>query len=439
MAIHQQIATSWGRIRRVSHAVMRPRFAEEVGAQFLDAKAAPYLPVGLRRSYGDTVLNAGGTLIDTGGLDRFVEFDDEQGILRAEAGLSIDAALRIIVPKGWFFNTTPGTRYVTLAGAVANDVHGKNHHRNGTFGCGVRRIGLMRSDATFEVLDAKDERFRATIGGLGLTGLIAWVEVQLVRIPSSRLSVERIAFGNLAEFFALAADSAASHEHTVAWIDCASGGRALGRGIFQRAEWDVGSDRTTHASRTKASMPFDAPAQALNGMTVRAFNALYWRNQQRGPQVRSEHYGTFFYPLDAIRNWNRLYGKRGFYQYQCVIPPDTASTAISELVAQIVRTGAGSFLAVLKTFGDVASPGMLSFPRPGATLALDFANRGSDTLSLLARLDSIVLEAGGRLYAAKDGRMPAAMFRAGYGAQLAAFERHRDPAFTSDFWKRVSA
>lgn len=434
-----QVTTSWGRIHRVPHKIGAPRFLDGARAFIAASRDGGILPIGKLRSYGDTVLNSGGALLDTSNLDRIVSFDAHTGVLTAEAGLTIDEALQVVVPHGWFFNTTPGTRFVTLGGAVANDVHGKNHHRAGSFGCGVRRIGLVRSDGSSHVLTAGEggELFRATIGGLGLTGLIAWVEVQLVRIPSSQLRIEKIAFANLGDFFQLSAESEATHEHTVAWIDCANGGNSLGRGIYQRGNWIECGDRLPHSRSIKAAMPLEAPSGLLNGLTVSAFNAFYWRAQKLGAAVSESHYGGFFYPLDAIRDWNRLYGRRGFYQYQCVVPPETAEPAVRELVTQIVKGGAGSFLAVLKTFGAIPSVGHLSFPMPGATLALDFANRGERTLALLSRLDDVVREARGRLYPAKDGRMPAHMFRAGYASNLAAFERQLDPAMRSDFWARV--
>jgi L-gulonolactone oxidase len=431
---------SWGRVKRATHAIAYPRFRDELVQLVSGRDGRAVLPVGLGRSYGDTVMNGEGCLIDMHHLDRVISFDREAGILCAEAGLSLDAALSLIVPHGWFLTTTPGTRFVTLGGAVANDVHGKNHHRAGTFGRSVRRLGLLRSDGSEQTLDAGTggDLFRATIGGLGLTGAITWVELKLARIPSANLDLERVAFRNIGEFFVLAAESAESHEHTVAWVDCASSGRALGRGIFQRANWSSSGSLTPHSNRTKATIPFDAPNSALNRLTMRAFNALYYRQQKAAPARLKVHYDKVFYPLDAIGRWNRLYGRRGFYQYQCVVPPDGAKATMAELLRQISSAGAGSFLAVLKTFGSLSSPGFLSFPRLGATLALDFPNKGEETLMLLARLDTVVLEAGGRLYPAKDGRMPAAMFRAGY-PDLPAFARHLDPAFSSDFWKRVSA
>jgi L-gulonolactone oxidase len=429
---------SWGRVVRAPHQVWRPNFLDELDAfAKADPSGAPWLPVGLRRSYGDTPLNAGGRLIDMTGLDRLISFDREKGVLRCEAGASIDDLLQVLVPRGWFLPTTPGTRFVTMGGAVANDVHGKNHHQAGSMGCHVQNLTLARSDSAPRRLAPGDELFDATLGGLGLTGLITEVELQLAPIGSAFLDVERIAFSNVAEFFGLAEASAADFEHTVAWIDCANGGRALGRGIFQRANWREDGELVAHARSAGPAMFLDLPRGVLNGTTVRLFNSAYNSLQQRGDRVSKVHYAPFFYPLDSIRHWNRMYGKDGLYQYQCVVPPATARDATAELVRIIAASGAASFLAVLKTFGRRQSGGLLSFPMQGATLALDFANRGQETLDLMARLDCVVAEAGGHLYPAKDGRISAAMFQAGYPA-WEKMQELKDPAISSDFWKRVS-
>ena len=329
---------------------------------------------------------------------------------------------------------------MTLGGAIANDVHGKNHHRFGSFGRSVRKIGLLRSDGEALEIDRETHRelFLATVGGLGQTGLITWAEIELTPISSTNLVVERIPFENISSFFNLAISSNGEFEHTVAWIDCAGSRTSLGRGIFQRANWDDDGARIPHLSKLNATIPFNAPSGLLNSLTVRTFNAAYWHRQQRGRGLTVEHYSKFFYPLDAIGNWNRLYGRSGFYQYQCVVPLANAEAAVTELLRQVARAREGSFLAVLKTFGSIPSIGYLSFPREGTTLALDFPNRGQSTISLLEKLDEIVIDAGGRLYPAKDGRMSRRIFCSGC-ENLEMFLRHVDPAFSSDFWRRVSA
>ena len=433
--------TSWGRAVRRRQLVAAPAFRDQIRAVVgAGSCGASCLAVGLRRSYGDSCLNSDGVLIETTRLDRFMSFDPDTGNLRAEAGASLADILSLVVPRGFFLPTTPGTRFVTLGGAVANDVHGKNHHVAGTFGRHVRAIGMLRSDGNRLVLSATEnsELFAATIGGLGLTGIIEWVEIGLVPIPSAWLDVETIPFPSLDAFWDIARASVDTHEHTVAWIDCVASGAAFGRGIFSRANWRKGDDRTAHTDRSWKRIPFEPPAALLNAWTIGALNAAYFRLQKRRTSARVEHYAQFFYPLDAIADWNRLYGRPGMHQYQCVIPFPEQQQAVRALLGEIVASGEASFLAVLKTFGGLPSPGLLSFPREGATLALDFPNRGTSTLQLMERLDAIVRDAAGALYPAKDGRMSAAMFRSGY-PNWERFRSNIDPAFESDFWRRVKS
>jgi FAD/FMN-containing dehydrogenase len=432
---------SWGRVLRARHAVARPQWRDEVPALLGEGTEAgrKLLAIGLRRSYGDSGLNPDGAVIDMGVLDRAIAFDPETRLLRAEAGMSLDALLALLVPRGFFLPVMPGTQFVTLGGAVANDVHGKNHHRAGTLGRWVRRLGLMRSDGGTVELGPDDSSglFAATIGGLGLTGLIAWVEIEVIPLASAMMEVETIPFATLDEFFPLAVESDGAFDYTVAWIDCLAGGSALGRGLFSRARHSAAGPLVLPKKRPGPSLPVDLPGFVLNGLTVKAFNELYYRNGRRKAGRATVPYQPFFYPLDRIGGWNRLYGRRGFYQYQSVVPPEAARDATRAMLEAISAAGEGSFLAVLKTFGDRPSPGMLSFPRLGTTLALDFANRGASTLKLMGRLDTIVREVGGRLYPAKDGRISAAMFRAGY-PNWENFARHIDPGFSSSFWRRVS-
>lgn len=394
------------------------------------------MAIGLRRSYGDSCLNSGGALIDMRGLDRFIAFDAESGILRAEAGVSFSEILRLAVPKGWFPPTTPGTRFVTLGGALANDVHGKNHHGAGSLGRHVRAVGLLRSDrGRLTVTPQNDPAlFASTIGGLGLTGVIEWAELQLVKIGGAYLDVETVPYDSLGAFWSLAEESAQRFEHTVAWIDCTSRGAKRGRGIFSRANWIADGAFDLHDDRTWKRIPFEVPGFALNRLTVGAFNNLYYRLNSAKAGASRQHYAAFFYPLDGMLDWNRLYGRRGMLQYQCVIPRGNERDAIGALLDVITASGQASFLAVLKTFGDLPSPGMLSFSRAGSTLALDFPYRGEATLNLMAQLDAIVSEAGGALYPAKDGRMTSELFRRSFPRWEQVV---RDTAFSSDFWRRV--
>lgn len=429
---------SWGRVHRGRHLVAEPVTRDEVGSAVRETAAAggSSLAHGLGRSYGDSGLNLGGGLVRTTGLDRLIAFDRETGVLCADAGVSLDAVLRVAVPAGWFVPVTPGTKFVTLGGAVANDVHGKNHHLAGSFGRHVARFGLWRSDRG--ALDCSAEEnadlFALTIGGLGLTGVITWVELQLERIASSMLDVENLPFDDLDAFFSLS-ERSESWPFTVAWVDTLARGAGLGRGIFSRGRWAPTGGLEPHRPGGPR-MPVTPPGGLLNSLTVGAFNRLY--RARPGARFHGrQHYDPFFYPLDRLREWNRMYGPRGFYQWQCAVPVATMREATRTLLDTVAASGDASFLAVLKTFGDVPSPGVLSFPMPGATLAMDFANRGPDTLSLLARLDRVVAEAGGRLYPAKDGRLPQAMFRAGF-PRWGELEAARDPLLMSSFWRRMT-
>lgn len=431
---------SWGRTLRAVHRVARPHFSDELFPLLSDARTSPngVLAIGLRRSYGNSNLNPGGALIDMTRLNRLIAFDADRGIVSAQAGLSLAELTDFLLPRGYFPPVTPGTRYVTLGGAVANDVHGKNHHSAGTFGRWVRELELLRSDGTRVTLRPDDPTglFAATVGGLGLTGIITRVTLALRRVRGGWIEAETIPFRHVNDFFALARESELTHEYTVAWIDVLARGQALGRGLFTRANHAERPSLPTARPSPGFPVPFEFPAFALNRASVSAFNALYYALGKIRRGRREVPYGSFFYPLDSLRDWNRLYGSRGFFQYQCVVPTDVARDATIELLRTITAAGQGSFLVVLKTFGDIPSPGLLSFPMAGTTLALDFPNRGEETLRLMARLDAIVAEARGRLYPAKDGRLPAALFRSGY-PQWERFARHVDPAFSSAFWRSM--
>lgn len=428
----------WGRVHRSEHRLARPRHLDELPG--LVAGGPPLLTVGLNRSYGDSGLNAAGRTISGRGLDRFIAFDREAGVLRAEAGVSLDEVLRLVVPHGWFLPTTPGTRYVTLGGAVANDVHGKNHHRVGSFGRHVRRLALFRSDRGLVELSPSDEPelFHATLGGLGLTGLIAWVEIALAPIASSQVREETLPYERLADFFAISAESGATHEFVSAWVDCTARDARLGRGVLFRGNWAAEGPLEAHAPGQKLTVPVEAPPGLMNAFTLKAFNTAYYALQCSKRGVALTPYTAAFHPLDAIGGWNRLYGPRGFYQHQFVVPPESMEDAVAEALRAIAASGQGSFLAVLKIMGPLRSGGFVSFQGPGASLALDFPNRGAETLSLLTRLDDIVTAAGGRIYPAKDGRMSARAFQTGY-PRWVELEQLRDPLFSSDFWRRVTS
>ncbi|CAA0113599.1 Decaprenylphosphoryl-beta-D-ribose oxidase [BD1-7 clade bacterium] len=405
----------------------------------------PFLPYGLGRSYGDSCLCSHGHLLSSQSLDQFIQFDPKTGVLRCEAGVTLAEIIEVCLPHGWFLPVTPGTKYVTVGGAIGNDVHGKNHHSAGSFGNHVQAFELLRSDGSRLLCteSSNSEYFRATLGGLGLTGMITWAELQLKSVTSRSLDVESIKYSRLSDFFSLSDETTDDWEYTVAWLDCTAKGNELGRGHFIRGK-HAESDSTRglvpgmsieHGS--KLTFPVESPISLINNLSVQAFNTLYYQ-RQRANIIRSQQdYDPFFYPLDGILHWNRMYGKQGFLQHQCVIPVDTAADAVEEMLKRISRAGMGSFLVVLKMMGAVASKGMMSFPMEGATLAMDFPFQGNKTLSFLDSLDKIVHEAGGRLYPAKDARMSADMFRSGFPAWQDV-DALRDPAITSDFWQRVA-
>ena len=342
----------------------------------------------------------------------------------------------VFLPKGWFPPVTPGTSFVTIGGAIANDVHGKNHHCVGTFGAHVRKIALHRSDKGLLLCSAGEnpDMLRATVGGLGLTGVIAWADIQLKRIGGPWMASESIPFSSLKAFLDLSHASNDGFEYTVAWIDCFSGKRA--RGIFFRGN-HAGDCRRRFRPQRGSTLPFALPGWVLNRWSVRAFNAAYYAVHARRRGSAPAPYDAFFYPLDSIRQWNLLYGSQGFLQYQCVIPEEHLE-ACEELLERSARSGMGSFLGVLKQFGSVPPAGMLSFARPGLTIALDFPMRGERTLSLMRSFDDIVRQSGGALYPAKDARMSAVMFEASF-PHWRDFTPYVDPKMSSSFWRRVTA
>lgn len=425
---------SWGRYPRLTAlSRQQPAWRGEVAG--LLANTSNALPRGLGRSYGDSCLNDGGTLIDTTRLDRFIAFDDKQGILRCEAGVSLSAILALIVPRGWFLTVTPGTQQVTIGGAIANDVHGKSHHRTGSFGNTVRAFELVRSDGVYECSPtANTELFAATIGGLGLTGIITWAEIILQRIPSAYLITDTVAFRSIDEFFAQAASAHDRFTYTVAWFDCLN---PKGRGIFFCGNFTATTTRSAPSPRT-LTVPWTAPKWLLNRGSITTFNTLYYHWYRHKSGAGLMHYRPFFYPLDSIGQWNLLYGSGGFVQYQCVIPPATAQATIAALVAKLAQSGQASFLTTLKQFGDIPSRGMLSFPRPGTSIAFDVPWRGEATLRLLAECDELVAAAGGVVYPAKDARMSPVMFQRFY-PQWREFSAFVDPHLSSSFWRRVTA
>jgi len=432
---------SWGRFPRATHAAVVPVAWRSESPPFADLDTS-VLPFAYGRSYGDSCLNDGGVLLDVAPLRRFIAFDDASGTLRCEAGVTVAEILDLVVPRGWFPPVVPGTKWVSVGGAIANDIHGKNHHVAGTFGCHVTCFELLRSSGE-RVFCSPEENaglFQATIGGLGLTGVILWAEIRLKQIPGASIAMERIRFRRLEEFLELSA-SDSDHEYTVAWVDCLARRNRLGRGIFMRGDHATAGKPTTLRPATAPSrlrVPFDLPSVLLNPLTVSAVNAVYYWSHLRATTGRVIPYDPFFFPLDGIGDWNRMYGRRGFLHYQCVVPDEGDRGPIRTILERISRAREASFLAALKRFGSVPSPGLLSFPRPGITLALDFRYRGPRTLRFLDDLDEVVRAAGGAVYPAKDARMSPDSFRR-YFPAWEAFAAYVDPQFSSSFWRRVHA
>lgn len=430
---------SWGRYPKAHHKTLP--FSSRFDALPILNKDEHVLAFGAGRSYGDACLNDGHFLIPMTPNDKFMAFNAELGLLRCEAGVTLEEILRLIVPQGWFLPVTPGTQFVTVGGAIANDIHGKNHHCDGNFGHHLQQFELLRSDGQRLICSPEENSgyFHATIGGLGLTGLITWAEFRLKKIQNPFITQEVIRFNNLREFFNLSKESEEEFTYTVSWVDCVAKGDSLGRGLFIRgnhASSQVLEARSLKVGRGQI-VPLDFPPWALNSLSVKAFNALYFRKQIADFKRSIVPYGPFFYPLDSIQHWNRIYGKRGLLQWQCVVPFDDGPEAIAEILRRIAHTGMASFLAVLKTFGTIPANGLLSFTRPGVTLALDFPMVGERLLKLLDELDALVRQArGGAIYPAKDARMTAESFQT-FFPQWKEFLNYKDPQFSSSFWRRV--
>jgi FAD/FMN-containing dehydrogenase len=432
---------SWGRYPRhpqTLHPVHWPEDVSRTVANIATLNAGGALAIGCGRSYGDSCLAESDHVVSMHGLDRLLAADWETGLVFVQAGLTLEALIRIALPKGWFLPVTPGTKYVTVGGAVANDVHGKNHHVMGTFGRHVNRLMMYRTHEG-TVSCSRLERpvlFSATIGGVGLTGVILAVEIQLHRVSSNEIEQRGIRFGELDEYFHLSQTRDSLHEYTVAWLDCMARGKHAGRGHYIVGD-HAENGRLNTASTGLLRIPIDPPFSLINQFTLRAFNSVYYHRQRRKEVTGRVNYDSFFYPLDRVLQWNRIYGRAGFQQYQCVVPHRHGREVIRAVIGEIARSGSGSFLAVLKHCGELTSPGLLSFPIHGVSLALDFPQRDKVNERLFRRLDALVDEAGGRLYPAKDAHMSAMHFKRAY-PYWEKVEALRDPQLSSRFWKRVT-
>ncbi|MEI9900593.1 MAG: FAD-binding oxidoreductase [Hyphomicrobium sp.] len=430
---------SWGRFPKVNQSAEAMYWRGESLPQPPPGKTL--LPYGLGRSYGDSCLNSDNVIVTTRGLNRFIRFDRENGVLRCEAGVSLAEVLELIVPHGWFLPVTPGTKFVTVGGAVANDVHGKNHHVAGTFGNWVNKFELLFSNGSRILCSptANSDIFRATIGGLGLTGLITWVEFRLIRMESDRIAIETQPFHSLSEFLDLSTAHSRDFPYLVAWIDSLSWKNGQGRGVFMRGKHAPGgADAPKNPGRpSKFSVPFNFPSFTMSRGPVSILNRAHYLSSLVGSRSSVSHYEPFFYPLDSIGGWNRVFGKRGFVQWQGLVPFSGTRDVLPELLRNMAYSSVGSFVSVMKVMGDIPSLGKLSFSRPGVTLALDFPACDA-ALRLLDRLNCIVADAGGAVYPAKDARMSAQQFDRFY-PQWREFECYIDPNFSSSLWRRVTA
>lgn len=426
---------SWGRVVRTRRrtAPLTALVADNPGA------GGGLLPFGNGRSYGDSCHNDQGRLIAMRQGAAIRAFDPETGVMTADAGVLLSEILAAAMPHGFFLEVTPGTAQVTLGGAIANDVHGKNHHRRGTFGRSVLAMTVLTSDGrSRDCSPAKHQPlFAATIGGMGLTGVIEAASIRLMKVPSANVRQSAVRFSSIDGYFDAidAVDSA--HEYSVAWIDQLARGAKLGRGVLMAGDHAEDGGAARAPGPPRLAVPFAPPVNLLNRLTLKSFNALYYGRAPKTQTTAIVPWGAYFHPLDAISGWNRLYGPRGLFQHQSVYPAAAGRETTIRLIECAQAHGAASFLTVLKRFGDVASPGLLSFPRPGFTLTLDFANSGPSTLTMLSALDEIVLAAGGALNPYKDQRMSPDMFAASF-PNWRDLEARRDPSLMSDFWRRTA-
>ena len=381
--------SGWGRALRASGDMARP---ERIDA----LRALPPAPaIGNQRSYGDTCLNSDGPIIDMTRLDRLLFFDDATGLLEAEAGMTLGEITRLMAPRGWLLPVLPGTGFATLGGAIAMDVHGKNHHNAGSFGQHIGAIRLMQNGKARHITaKSAPNLMRATIGGLGQTGVIVSARVQMIPIAGETMRVRESRVSGWDEHIAVLDASDATY--TVGWLDATACGASLGRGIVEEGE--IGPD-PARAPRAPHTVPLTAPHWALAKPVVRIFNELYYRRVPAVGRTVTKRLEDYFFPLDKIHDWNRLYGKHGFHQFQCVVPPDQGP-ALHAMLTRIAESGLASPLAVLKRLGP-GRGGMMSFPMEGYTLAVDFPNRAR-ARGLIQSLENDVLSAGGRLYLAKD-------------------------------------
>ncbi|MCK5243127.1 FAD-binding oxidoreductase [bacterium] len=443
----KQRVEGWGRFPVSQAQVYSVQTESEIFRLLATRQGRQLLGRGAGRAYGDAACNQDNWCLDFTPCNRFLGFDAKRGIVHAEAGVTLEQVIEYFVPRGWFLPVTPGTKYPTLGGSVACDVHGKSHYNLAHF---IECLHMLLADGSRVICSAKErsELFWATVGGMGLTGLILSVELRLMPIESSYVNYAGIKAKNLEDIFRLFEETA-DEDMSVAWIDCLAKGRNLGRSIMMRGQFAKKEELKTSDRRQqplpvihkpKVTIPFDFPEMVLNPLSMWGFNQLYYGKHPRLIKTVVD-YDTFFYPLDSFLKWNRGYGKNGMLQYQFLIPPKVSFEGIKQVLEAISSTGKASFLAVLKKFGNLKNKGMLSFPTPGYFLALDFPVKNGEILKHMEKWDEMVLKYGGRLYLAKDSRMRAETFAAMYPRlkEWKAVKAKVDPnnVFCSDMARRL--
>ena len=423
--------SGWGLYPVVEAYKSNARYSQDL-VDFALGKS-PMLPQGNCRSYGDACLFD--RVVSTLSLNHLLSFDPATGILRAEAGITLDEIIRFALPRGWFLPVTPGTKSPTLGGCIAADVHGKNHHREGTISSFVVQLEMVLADGSQVCCSPRThgDLFRATLGGMGLTGFIYAVALRLRKVSSAYIRTRSIKTLGLAETCAVLEETGQGYLYSVAWIDCRPRGGKSGRGLVILGNHAPADDLGSHTplrlhAATKPSLPFHLPRWAISRWSVRVFNEFYYHKQLRRSREALVHYDRFFYPLDAIGRWNRIYGRCGFLQYQFVVPLAGGGEIVKEVMRSIATCGMVPSLAVLKIFGP-RNGGLLSFPMPGYTMALDFQVGDGAIISRLRKLDELVLQAGGRIYLAKDAILERPNFEAMYPGleEFRRIKRRYDP------------
>jgi FAD/FMN-containing dehydrogenase len=447
MKLPMRNMSGWGRYPVQQGFVARPHDLRDIRHLLANRHVNNWIAYGLGRSYGDTALNENGGMMVMTAWNHMLRFDETTGMLECEAGVTFEEILNVMLPRGYFLPVTPGTKFVTVGGAIANDVHGKNHHVNGTFSRYVESITLLVASGEVVTCSRTNhpDLFWATVGGLGLTGIMLTVRFRMIRIETAYFDVHYQRAANLDEALRLFRESDGAYQYSVAWIDCLAKGSALGRCVLMRGNHATAEQvrriRQPLAVRhgTKAAIPFDFPSFVLNPFTIKVFNQLYYYIHPRDAR-KIVGYDSFFYPLDSIGQWNRMYGKRGFLQYQAVFPPETCQAGLTEMLEKLSDANRSSFLAVLKSSGEEGE-GLLSFPQKGFTLALDIPF--DDTLlAFVSELDELVIRHRGRVYLAKDATLTPAHFETMYprAKQFRQIIRKWDPEqrFSSSMARRLN-